>query len=333
LGIDDFDMVSPFDDLDDRTGAEGKPSANFSTSGATAVLEEGPLTIGATMTRARPCLLLPLLALAACATERKPLMGYDKPPPGILLDGMSRVVLWPMFDLPPEPQMFRPRLNGQDAVVLTSDEGFYDYIEIQLENWTAGYSAWLTGTPPGTYIFELVDSAGQSWGKSLPLTIPVGADWMNLSDQFPAVIFTHYQGQVGSWTIDPALQDSDPATDEITVTNLIDEDVVVERCVIAAGTRTGCTPVRTVAPGADFVTVETVAVAGTAAPPALFIHLASDANQSYQRNLVARASPDFGGDCQVERIIVHGRRSSPAGPVASSSFALSSCYGYGSGGM
>lgn len=278
------------------------------------------------MTRARPSLLLPLLALAACATERKPLMGYDKMPPGILLDGMSRVVLWPIFDLPPEPQMFRARLNGQDAVYV-SPGNFYDYIEIQLENWTATYGIWFTGTPPGTYTFELVDSAGQSWGKSPPLTIPVGADWLNPSGQYPAVIFTHFDGHVGSWTIDPMLQDADAATDEITVTNLVDEAVVVERCLIAAGTRTACTPVGTVAPGADFLTVETLAASSMADHQALFIHLASDASQSYQRDLVGGAGGNFGAACEIERIVVHGRR--PNTPISpnNTAFAMSSCSG------
>jgi hypothetical protein len=286
------------------------------------------------MTRARPCLLLPLLAIAACATERKPLTGYDKQPPGILLDGASRVVLWPIFDLPPAPQTFRVRLNGQDGVVRTSDEGFYDYYEAQLQNWTGGYGLWLTGTPPGTYIVELVDSAGQSWGKSAPLTIPVGADYSKPSGQYPAVVFTHYEGQIGSWIIDPALQDADAATDEITVTNLVDEDVVVERCKIAAGNRTACTPVGTVAPGADFLTVETVAVSAMADHQSLFIHLASDASQSYQRDLVDAAGAEFGPTCQVERILVHGRRPLPVGyPQTVTALAMSSCYGYQSGGI
>ena len=34
------------------------------------------------------------------------------------------------------------------------------------------------------------------------------------------MVFAHFDGKVASWNIDPALQDSDPATDEITVTNL-----------------------------------------------------------------------------------------------------------------
>jgi hypothetical protein len=288
------------------------------------------------MIRARPYQLLPLLAIAACATERKPLTGYDKQPPGILLDGTSRVVLWPIFDLPLEPPTtFRERLNDQDAVISTSAEGFYDYADLQLESWTGGYPVWVTGAPPGTYTFELVDSAGQSWGKSAPLTIPPGANLSDFSAQYPAAIFTHYDGQVGSWTIDPTTQDGDDATLEITVTNLVAEDVVVERCLIAAGSRTSCTPIGTVAPGADFLTVEMVAASSTVDHPALFIHLASDDRQSYQRDLVRGISADFGGACQIERIIVHGRRSTgaPLTPAGSAAIAMSSCYGYRTGGM
>jgi hypothetical protein len=287
------------------------------------------------MTRARLSLLLPLLALAGCATERKPLTGYDKQPPGILLDGTSRVMIWPIFDLPPAPtQIFRFRLNGQDGVIRTSDEGFYDYDEVPLQNWTGGHDFWFTGAPPGTYILELVDSAGQSWGQSPPLTIPPGADFSNFLVQLPAVIFAHYEGQTGSWTVDPTLQDADAATDEITVTNLIGEDVAVERCLItAASGRTSCTPVGTIGPGADLLTVETLAASSMGDHQALFIHPASDASQSYQRDLVQR-SGTFGASCQMERILVHGRRAAyPYSPDPFTELAMSSCYGYQSGAL
>jgi hypothetical protein len=289
------------------------------------------------MTRARPCLLLPLLALAACATERKPLMGYDKPPPGILVEGPSRLMVWALFDLPPEAQTFRFRLDGQDAVVSTSDnDHFYDYYDFQLQGWTGGWDLRFYGAAAGAHILEIVDSAGQSWAKSGPLNIPPDGYFADPSIQYPAVIFTHYEGQRGSWIVDPRGQDADAATDEITVTNLVHEDVVVERCLIAAGARTSCTPVGTVAPGADFSTVERIAVLAMAMDDhqALFIHLASDASQSYQRDLVTGVSyyPDFGASCQMERIIVHGTPPSvgvyPGGGTA---FALSSCYGYATG--
>ncbi len=72
-----------------------------------------------------------------------------------------------------------------------------------------------SGIPPGAYIVELVDSAGQSWGQSAPLPIPAGdGDPYDPRAQIPAVVFTHFDGQVGSWTIDPTTQDADPATDE-----------------------------------------------------------------------------------------------------------------------
>src|SRR4051812_15848441 len=151
------------------------------------------------MTCPRPCLLLPLLALAACATERKPLMGYDKPPPGILVEGPSRVMVWALFELPPQPQMFRFRLDGQDTVISTStspDESVYDYYEFQLQSWTGGLDLGFYGAPAGTHILEIVDSAGQSWAKSGPLSIPPDAYFADPSIQYPAVIFTHYEGQL-----------------------------------------------------------------------------------------------------------------------------------------
>jgi hypothetical protein len=287
------------------------------------------------MTRARPSLLLPLLAIAACQTQRKPLTGFDTPPPGILLDsnGGTSLLLMPIFDLPRTPErVFRPRLNGQDAVIVTSEEGFYDYSKVYLSGWTGGFTQWVNGVPPGTYAVELVDEAGQSWGKSAPLAIGAGISLLNPSGQVPAVVFSHFDGQAGSWTVDPSMQDSDPATDEITVTNLLDEDVVVERCLIAAAGPTSCTPVGTVAPQADLLTVETVVAPSNVDHQALLVHLASDATQSYQRDLIQGAGM-FVGSCQVERILVHGRRAIlPIGPTGFTGFAMSSCYGYRSSG-
>ena len=182
----------------------------------------------------------------------------------------------------------------------------------------------------------MVDSAGQIWGRSAPLLISSGGGFSNpqsSAPQLPTIVFTHFDGQIGSWNIDPTTQDADAATDEITVTNLVDEDVVVERCLIAAGDRSSCTLVGTVAPAADLLTIERVAASKLADDhQALFVHLASDAAQSYQRDLVlgSMESPSF---CQMERIIVHGRRPGwPDSPGSLTPFAMSSCYGYGSGG-
>jgi hypothetical protein len=286
------------------------------------------------MTRARPSLLLPLLAIAACQTQRKPLTGFDTPPPGILLDNNtgsgSAVLFWPVFDLPPTPeQEFLPQLNGQDAVIMTSDEGFYDYEIWSFEGWTGGFSDWLFGVPPGTYTVGLVDGNGQSWGQSAPLPLLPPARPANPLAQLPAAIFTHFGGQAGTWTIDPTTQDADPTTDEITVTNLLQEDVDVERCLISGGSPTSCTSVGTVAAGADLPTVETLAaVSSTADHEALVIYLASDASQSYQRDLI-QGSGMFGGSCQIERILVHGTR--PVLFNGANAFAMSSCYGYQSG--
>lgn len=295
------------------------------------------------MTPARVSLLLLTavvpLAVAACATERKPIRGFDKPPPGSIVletpapDG-GAFMLWPMLDLPLEPlQPFRPRLNGKDAVIVTSQDGFYDYVTLNLQGWTAGWNGWLTGIPPATYVVDLVDGAGQSWGQSAPLAIPSfgGDNVFTAQVQIPAVIFAHFDGKVTSWNVEPALQDADPATDEITVTNMIGEDVVVERCQIVSGSPTSCAVVGTVAPGGDLRTVETAAGTSKVDHQALRVRLTSDASQSYQRDLVT-GTANFVPTCQVERIIVHGNRSLPGGtPTGLRSIAMSSCYGYGSG--
>jgi len=294
----------------------------------------------------RPLLLLPLLAIAACETEKKPLTGYDKPPPGILLgDTGAALQLWPILDLPPGDKNIEPRLNGQGTVTLTSTfEGSfnYDYVSFPLKGWTGGSMQGLGRFPAGTYVVELVDEdTGQSWGKSAPLPIPLS----DPSGQLPTVIFAHFDDQVGSWYVDPTTQDSDPETDEITVTNLIHEDVVVQRCLMTAAGPTSCTSVGTVSPGADLLTVETLttspATSSPTSPPtsscadcyALFVQLASDASQSYERDLV-QGSGSFGSfvsSCQIERILVHGKRPLPSGYVTSSTgFAMSSCSGYAS---
>ena len=157
-----------------------------------------------------------------------------------------------------------------------------------------------------------IDSAGQSWGKSAPLAVPAGGgNRYDSTVQNPTVVFTHFDDQVGSWNIDPSTQDSDPATDEITVTNLLGEDVAVERCTIAGGNRTACMPLGTVAPQADLRTVETPMASSKTDHPALFIHLASDASQSYQRDLAlgSGVSGSAGPACQ-NRADLRDRRAS-----------------------
>jgi hypothetical protein len=290
------------------------------------------------MNRTRIALLLPLLAVAACATDKKPLTGFDMQPPGsIVLINDTRipsggVVVMPVFALDTQ-QTFRVRLNGQD-LVYTYGQGYYDYQNWSLgPGWTGSQTGGANGIPPGTYAVELVDSAGNSWGQSAPLAIVAGTASLNPSEQGPTVLFAHFDGQAGSWTIDPAMQDADPSTDEIMVTNLLHEDIVVERCLIASGAQTSCTPVGTVAPGADLATVEKVSPDSlTLDHKALVIHLASDASQSYQRDLVHGTS-SFVRDCEIERILVHGKR--PFSPDRSDSvispLALSSCFGYSSG--
>ncbi len=282
----------------------------------------------------RPLLLLPLLAIAACETQKKPLTGYDSPPPGILLgDTGAALLLWPIFDLPPGDQNFEPLLNGEGTVIPTSTaEGFnnYDYDMFPLKGWTGGFMTGLGWFPAGTYVVDLVDeNTGQSWGQSAPLPVPLS----DPSGQLPTVMFTHFDDQVGSWYMDPTTQDSDPATDEITVTNLLQEDVVVQRCQMTAAGPTSCTSVGTVSPGADLSTVETLATSSSADYQALFVQLASDASQSYERDLVQGTSTSFPPACEIERILVHGERPLPPGYSATgySGFAMSSCYGYGKG--
>lgn len=301
------------------------------------------------MTPARASLLLLTatvpLTVAACHTVRKPIRGFDEPPAGSIVldaDPGGTLMMWTMFDLPQMPQqVFRPRLNGQDVVYVTSNEGFYDYAEVPLQGWTGGWSGWFTPITPGTYSLELVDSAGQSWGKSAPIAVPADDTDVTIGiptyvkAQVPAVVFAHFGDTVASWNIQPALQDINTQTDEITVTNLVDEDAIVERCLISSGQSSSCTPVGTVAAGGELLTVETLAVVPSkdADHQALVIHLASDASQTYQRDLVAGTpSANFGAGCQVERIFVHGPRpASYYSPTGSTSIAMSSCYGYSSG--
>jgi hypothetical protein len=297
------------------------------------------------MIRARaslPLLLAIASAGAACETQKKPIRGFDKQPPGsILLDnlassGTGSIILLPIFDLPLEPlQIFRARFNGQDAVISTSrEEGFYDYETLYLQGWTGGWPREIRGVPPGSYVVELVDGAGRSWGQSAPLTVFALANVFSPDVQLPGVVFANFDGKVASWNIDPALQDADPATDEITVTNMVDEDVVVKRCLIASGSPTACTPVGTVAPGADLHTVETVVGSSADDHHALLVLLASDASQAYQRDL-DEESGNFGPTfCQIERIIFHGKRSQDGStPTRPTAVAMSSCYGYQSGPM
>jgi hypothetical protein len=293
------------------------------------------------MTPARACLLLSTailpLAVAACQTVRKPLRGFDKVPPGSILlddDPGGTVMMWPMFDAPQTEQMFRPRLDGQHIAYLISEEGFYDIYQFPLRGWTGGWSSWIEGIEPGTHVVELVDTAGQIWGRSAPLAVAAGGTPPNFSGQVPAAVFAHFDGKVAAWNIDPATQDADTATDEITVTNLGDADVVVQRCLVSSGHPSSCTSVGTVSPGADLLTVERVMdVSSTDDHQALVIHLASDASQSYQRDLLPGAlNFNFGSTCQLERIVVHGTRQ--VGYASNGTgFAMSSCYGYQSGPM
>jgi hypothetical protein len=283
--------------------------------------------------------ILPL-ALAACETVRKPIRGFDKPPPGSVVldsDPGGTVIIWPMIDLPDPGVVLRPRLDGQDIVHVTdTEQGFYDYYLWPLQGWTGGWSSWLEGIKPGTHVVELVDGAGQTWGQSAPVPIAAGDSVGAGTGQIPTLVFANFDGKVTSWFIDPTTQDSDMTTDEITVTNMSDADVVVERCLISGGQRSSCTSVGTVAAGADLHTVETMAAADITSKDdhqALVIHPASDASQSYQRNLLqGGADFSYGTSCEVERIVVHPwRQVWNYGVTNGVAVALSSCFGYQGG--
>ena len=293
------------------------------------------------MTPARTLLLstaILTLALAACQTVTKPIRGFDKPPPGSVVldsDPGGTVILWPMFDLPDTKVVLRPRLDGQDIVHVT-DDGFYDYYQWPQQGWTGGWHPWLAGIEPGTHVVALVDGAGQTWGQSAPVPIAVGSIPGSGTGQVATLVFANFDGKVTSWFIDPTTQDSDITTDEITVTNMSAADVVVERCLISGGQRSSCTSVGTVAAGADLRTVETMAAAGVRSKDdhqALVIHPASDASQSYQRDLLqGGADFSYGTSCEVERIVVHAWRQVWSYGVNNGvAVAMSSCFGYEGG--
>jgi hypothetical protein len=230
------------------------------------------------MNRARASLLLPLLAIAACQTDRMPVRGFFTQPDGtLLLQGKATIRIVPI-------------VTPDDG----SEEKIYDYLEPQLSGWPASFP-FQESIPPGTYVVELVDEAGQSWGKSDPLTVvEPGA---SLYPEAAAVIFVHLDAQAGTWTVDPTTQDSDPTTAEITMTNLTTGDIAVDRCLSApSGGDRACTPVGTIAPGADLHTVETMTAMTTpdftssGTGSALVIHPAGSATPSYERPLVGMPS-------------------------------------------
>jgi hypothetical protein len=210
-------------------------------------------------------------------------------------------------------------------------ETIYDYLKFsQLQPWTAGIADQVS-IPPDTYVVELVDDTGRSWGKSDPLPVHEAATGSSGFAEVATVLFVHFDAQAGTFTIDPTTQDSDPMTSEITVTNLTTGEVVVDRCVGPWDGRT-CTPVGTIEPGADLHTVETIALSTTPSTgdaSALVIHTAENATPaSYERPLVEASA--FTGACEVERIIVHGVRDVLDGHVllGFTPYATTSCNSY-----
>jgi hypothetical protein len=217
-------------------------------------------------------------------------------------------------------------------IQVSGQPDIYDYLQFLLPQWTPGYTL-QESLPPGTYTVELVDDAGQSWGKSDPLTV-VESNGDPYAET-AAVVFVHVDAQAGTWNIDPTTQDSDPMTAEITVTNLTAGDVAVDRCLSASGGGRTCTPVATVAPGADLRTVETMVTttldrttAGTGS--ALVMHPAGSATPSYERPLVGQSG--YISSCEVDRVIVHGARplmtDGNGQSIANDPFATSSCTYY-----
>ena len=207
------------------------------------------------MIRARaslPLLLLGIttLAAAACATERKPTHRVRPSAAGVDRARQRRrgrrgsLMLWPMFDLPIDPpqQIFRPRLGGQDAVVVTSQEGFYDYSSCSFRVGRRAGTAGSRGSLPAPTSWSWWMPPARAGASRRRWRLSAGPIIYTAALQIPAVIFAHFDGKVASWNVDPALQDSDTATDEITVTNMADEDVVVERCMVVSGNRPPARP-------------------------------------------------------------------------------------------
>jgi len=263
--------------------------------------------------------LLPLLslALAACGTENAPLVGYDKPPDGtLLLQGTAPLQIEGLIDVD-APQTFRLRFNGLYGVIeLSSGPGPYDYLKVDVQEWIAGTMTY-ANLPAGTYVIELVDASGTSWGQ----TPPIDVQELNGARQPPIVVFVHLDGQMATWVLDPATADSDPTTMETTVTNLSHDSVTVQRCPPAgtAGGSQACTSLGTIAPGADLHTVEMLAMETTTSSPTAAT-VSTLMVGSYQRLLVG--APLY-LPCEIERIAVTGVRTLRTG--ATTQYAFSAC--------
>jgi hypothetical protein len=267
--------------------------------------------------------LLPLLALAiaACSTDNQPLIGFAKQPDNTLfLQGTAGFQIEAVMQVD-APQTFRLRFNGQYGVwaVATADDGTpgpWVYAEVDVQEWVASTVA-RPMVPPGTYVVELVDASGTSWGETPPITVQHPA----FGPAQPAtIIFVHLDGLAATWVLDPTTADSDPATMDTTVTNLSHEDVTVQRCppgVAAVGPT--CTSLGTVAAGADLHTLETVTLDTTATQMTRTSPDATLFVGSYERAL---ETAPF-SDCQIERIVVTGTRTLREGTTTN--FAMSAC--------
>lgn len=259
--------------------------------------------------------LLPLLALAvaACSTKSVPLFGFDTQPDGsLLLQGSAGFHLEAVMELD-TPRTFRFRFNGMPGVIYpVGQPGPLDYLKTDVQEWVGG-TVGDAPVPPGTYVVEMVDTSGTSWGQTPPIAVsePLDAG----SAVAVTIIFVHLDGRATTWVLDPSTQDSDPATIETTVSNLSPDDVPVKQCQLTGdGGAPTCTSLGTVAPGADLQTVETIATdTSPTGAPVLGIG-------PYQ---LPFRSPTL---CPLERIVVTGTR--PLRNGNSTPFDFSSCDGF-----
>ncbi len=267
------------------------------------------------MNRPLALLLLPLLplALAACSTKNVPLVGYNQPPDGTLpLDGDVPLTIEAAMELD-MPHTFRFRFNGRYGVQQVVTGGSWVYLEADVEEWAGGSIAYGL-IPAGVYTVEMVDESGTTWAQTPPITI----QQLSGTSGPGAVIFVHLDGVQETWIVDQAAQDADPATLEATISNLSGVDAPVARCQLAggfagAGSPQDCTSLGTVAPGADFQTIQTLTTDTT---PTTFPILSVG---SFQESLVR---PGYGG-CQIDRIVVTGTRTLRDG--SQTGYAFSAC--------
>jgi hypothetical protein len=306
--------IHPSNDLDDRERILGKTALHFPPTEPAPSQSLKERQLEPAMNRAL-ALLLPL-ALTACSTKNVPLVGYDQPPDGTLpLDGDAPLSIEAAMELD-MPHTFRFRFNGKYGVQRVATGGSWVYLEAEVKEWVAGSIAYGLA-PSGVYTVEMIDESGTTWGQSSPITVQKTGSFRGLT-----IIFVHLDGVQKTWVLDQSTRDADPATLEVTISNLSSADVPVARCQIDS--RTGgapgpqdCTSLGTVAPGADLQTIEML----TTDTMATFAPILSVGS-----TLESLASSGFAGNCQVDRIVVTGVRTLRDG--SSTPYAFSACQGF-----